>query len=136
MFSLLPLDDQLNRIFYVDGSLCRLVYSRPLGRCVLQQEVSHIAFDYALTLITSGELLWTPPDVFERPSSDTPLETVQRECALLSAYLRSPSGHRIASWKRRRWFQSRLEEMRDWTARRMFAHDDVDEPGGQDRRSA
>ncbi len=136
MLSLLPLDDQLNRLFYIDGSVCRLVYAAPLGRCVLRPEVRHIGFDHAVSLIASGDLLWNPPDEFERLDSDTPLEAVQQECALLSAFLRSPAGHRITSWKTRRWLERRLQDGRDWAARRMLAHDDVDDSGDQGRHQA
>ena len=135
MFSLLPLDDHLNRIFYVDGALCRLVYSSLLGRCVLRQEASHIEFEHAVSLIAAGELLWNPPDEFERLTADTPLEAVQQEHGLLCAFLRSPAGHRIMSWKSRRWIESRINEDRDWAARRMLARRDAEERGDQDRHS-
>jgi hypothetical protein len=136
MFSLLPLDDRLNQLFYVDGSLCRLVYSAPLGRCVLLQEAPRISFHRAVSLIAAGEVLWNPPEVFERLDSDTPLEVVQQEHELLSAFLRSPAGQRITSWTARRWLMSRLKEHRDWAARRVLVRENVDEPGDQDRRSA
>jgi hypothetical protein len=135
MFSLLPLDDQLNRIFYIDGALFRLMYDAPLGRCVLRREAPHIEFDHAVSLIAAGELLWNPPDEFDRLDADTSLEAVQQEHALLCAFLRSPAGNRVTSWKARRWIESRINEDRDWAARRMIARGDVDEPDDHGRRS-
>jgi hypothetical protein len=125
MLSLLPLDDQLNHLFYIDGSSCRLVFSRSLGRCVLIRE-STIGFDHAVSLIAAGELLWNPPLSFETLSPETRLEKLDHEYALLTALLESPTGRRISSWKIRRWLELRRKENRDWAAQRVLARDDAD----------
>ena len=38
MHTHVPLDDQLNRFFYVEGAALRLVYDRTLGRCTFRPE--------------------------------------------------------------------------------------------------
>jgi hypothetical protein len=128
MFSHLPLDDQLNRVFYVDGALCRLVYDQPLGRCVLRREAAHIDFDHAVTLITAGELLWTPPARFERFDAGTSADAVRQEQALLCAFLRSPAGRRISHREMRTRLETRLNDDRAWLVRRAFTMDDAREP--------
>jgi hypothetical protein len=128
MFSHLPLDDRLNRVFYIEGGLWRLVYAAAWGQCVLRREALHIDFDHAVALITAGELLWTPPDSFEHLGVGTSLDTVQQEHALLGAFLRSPAGRGIAGWELRTRLESRLNDDRAWLARRALALDDADEP--------
>jgi hypothetical protein len=130
MFPYLPLDDQLNRLFYVNGALCRLVYANVLGRCVLRQEVPHIAFDYAVTLIAAGELLWSPPAYFERLDGDTWPEAVQRERDLLGAFLRSPAGRSLSHVETRTRLESRLGDNAAWLVRRALNGGAADAPAG------
>jgi hypothetical protein len=127
MFSHLPLDDQLNRVFYMEGGLWRLVYAKALGRCVLRREAVHIEFDHAVTLIEAGKLLWTPPEDFECLDVSTSTDAVQQEHALLCAFLRSPAGRRISHWGMRTRLETRLNDDRAWLARRALTLGDADE---------
>ena len=95
MLEQLPLDDQLNRLFYLEGAPWRLVYAQALGHCVYRREALHIDFNHAVELIAAGKLLWNPPDDFERLDEGASSQDVWREQALLNAFLRSPVGHRI-----------------------------------------
>lgn len=137
MLSQMPLDDRLNRLFYIDGSVCRLVYSRHEGRCVLRQEAPFVTFDRAVTLISTGELLWGPPDHFDRLDDDTGRDGVRRECVLLRAFLRSPSGRRLSHWAMRARVETRLRTVDAWLVRGALsggagdALDDDDEPDGR-----
>jgi hypothetical protein len=127
VFTYLPLDDQLNHLFYVHGAIGRLVWDWPLGRCVLRREAIHLDFNQAITLIAAGELLWSPPDSFESLDEDSSPEDVQQEDALLYAFLRSPLGLRV-SWRMRRRLAARLNDDRAWLARRALTSGDSDEP--------
>jgi hypothetical protein len=122
MRSHLPLDDQLNRVFYDEGSLSRLVYDRKANRCVLRREARHIDFDLAVTLIAHGELLWVPPDGFSRLSADAPVDVVMRERALLCAFLLSPAARRITRMEMRTRLLVRLNEEEAWLAHRALPH--------------
>jgi UDP-2,3-diacylglucosamine pyrophosphatase LpxH len=114
MRSHLPLDDQLNRVFYVDGTLCRLVYNRVWERCVLRREPRRIEFDHAVTLIAHGEVLWVPPEEFQRLTASTPSDTVRREHALLCAFLLSPAARRITDAELRTRLLARLNDDEMW----------------------
>jgi hypothetical protein len=129
MLTHLPLDDELNRRFYVEEGLWRLVWANTLGRCVLRREVVHIDFADAVVMIARGEVLWAAPDRFERLTGDTPVDVVQREHLLLCAFLRSPAGQRIAKWTMRRRLQARSSDTQDWLARRTLARGDADATG-------
>jgi hypothetical protein len=131
MLSHLPLDDQLNYLFYIDEGVWRLVWAPALGRCVYRREAPEIDFGHAVTLIASGELLWAPPEDFDRLVAETSLEAVQREHTLLSAFLRSPAGHRITQWRARRRLELRLNDARAWLARRTITRDDAVETGDE-----
>jgi hypothetical protein len=48
MLARLQLDDRLDRLCYVDGSICRQVFSRDEGRCVSRRDAPHVGFDDAL----------------------------------------------------------------------------------------
>jgi len=128
MCSHLPLDDQLNRLFYTDGALYRLVYSSPLGRCVLRREVVDIQFYHVVTLITSGEVLWSPPETFDRLDANASIDAVRAEHALLCAFLRSPVGHRLTHKGVRSRLETRLNADRAWLVRHAFSRRDADEP--------
>jgi hypothetical protein len=131
MLTHLPLDDQLNRVFYIEGGLWRLVYAFALGRCVYRREAPHIELDHAIKLIADGELLWTPPATFERFDAGTPLDEVRTEHALLWAFLRSPAARRITHRGMRTRLEERLSDDRAWLARRAITHGDVGDPGDE-----
>jgi hypothetical protein len=126
MHAYLPLDDQLNHLFYNDGAIGRLVWDRPLGRCVLRREAIHLDFEQAITLIGSGELLWLPPESFEPLDVDSSPDDVQQEDALLYAFLRSPLGLGV-SWRTRRRLVTRLNDIRAWLAHRALTRGDTDQ---------
>jgi hypothetical protein len=129
MLTHLPLDDELNQLFYFEEGVWRLVWANALGRCVLRRERPRIDLADAAVLIARGELLWVPPDRFERLSPDMPLDAVQREHLLLSTFLRSPAGRRITRWTMRRRLELRVSDDRDWLATHGLARDDADAAG-------
>jgi hypothetical protein len=121
MLAHLPLDDRLNRLFYNNGSLCRLVFSRHEGRCVFRPEAPHVAFDDAVRLISAGELLWGPPDRFDQLDDDRGHYAVRRECELLRAFLRSPAWRRLSDPAGRARVEARLRDIDAWLVRRALA---------------
>ena len=129
MLTHLPLDDELNQLFYFEEGIWRLEWANELGRCALRRETPRVAFADAVLLIARGELLWVPPDRFERLSAGTPLDTVQREHLLLSAFLRSPAGQRIVRWSMRRRLELRVSDARDWLATHALARGEPDAAG-------
>ncbi|MDB4882181.1 MAG: hypothetical protein JWL95_947 [Gemmatimonadetes bacterium] len=129
MLTHLPLDDELNHPFYVDGGIWRLVWANTLGICVLRREQVSVDFDDAIAMIARGELLWAPPDRFERLATNTPLDAVQREQILLNAFLRSPSGQRITKWRIRRRLELRVADAQSWLANRALTRGDADRAG-------
>ncbi|HEY2067084.1 MAG TPA: hypothetical protein VGG84_14105 [Gemmatimonadaceae bacterium] len=135
MLTHLPLDDELNHLFYFEEGVWRLVWANALGRCVLRRERARIEFADAVVMIARGELLWSPPERFERLSSRMPLDTVQREHILLSAFLRSPAGQRITRWTMRRRLELRANDARDWLASRTLVRGDADEPNDEHRHA-
>jgi hypothetical protein len=118
MFSHLPLDDQLNRPFHIDGAIWRLVYDKALGHCALRRVAEHIDFDHAVTLIAAGELLWNPPQSFERLNDSTSLDAVRREPELLCAFLRSPIGRRHPNRSMLKRLEERIIDVQTWLAHR------------------
>jgi hypothetical protein len=125
MLSHLPLDDELNKLFYMNGGAWRLVWARALGHCVLQREIKHIEFSDAVEMIASGELLWVPPEHFEHLDGDTPFDEVQREHVLLCAFLCSPAGQRVSQWTLRQRIELRTRDDRDWLASRSLSRGDA-----------
>jgi hypothetical protein len=125
----LPLDDELNQLFYFEDGVWRLVWANALGRCVLRRERPHIDLADAVLLIAQGEMLWAPPDRFDRLSATTPLDAVQREHLLLIAFLRSPAGRRLSRWSMRRRLELRVGDDRDWLATHALARGDADAAG-------
>ena len=118
MYSHLPLDDQLNRVFYFEDALWRLVYAPALGRCVLRREAPYVAIEEAVAQVAAGELLWAPPESFEQLGARTLPETVQQEHDLLCAFLRSPAGRRLPRWGMRTRLEGRISDDRTWLMRR------------------
>ena len=131
MLTHLPLDDELNHLFYFEEGAWRLVWANALGRCVLRREKARMEFADAVVMIARGELLWSPPDRFEHLSSRTPLEVVQREHILLSAFLRSPAAQRISRWTMRRRLELRANDTREWLASHTLVSGDADEPNDE-----
>jgi hypothetical protein len=129
MLTHLPLDDELNRLFYAEGGIWRLVWANALGRCVLHRERGQIAFSAAVSMIASGELLWAPPERFERLAAGTRPDDVHREHLLVSAFLRSPAGKHIKRWTARRRLELRASELWHWLTMRALARDDADTAG-------
>jgi hypothetical protein len=137
MLSQLPLDDRLNRLFYINGSLCRLVFSRYEGRCAFRREAPYIPFAHAVRLIGTGELLWGPPDRFDQLDDDRGHYVVRREGELLRAFLRSPVGRRLSNRAMRTRVEARLGEVEAWLVRRTLAGgaaDALDDGGDSERR--
>jgi hypothetical protein len=126
MLSQLPLDDRLNRLFYVNGSICRLIFSREEGRCVFRQEAPFMGFEHAMTLISSGALLWGPPDRFDGLDDDRGHYAIRRECELLRAFLRSPAGRHLSSWALRARVEARLRDLDAWLVRGALSRDAAD----------
>jgi hypothetical protein len=135
MLTHLPLDDELNKLFYFEEGVWRLVWANALGRCVLRRERAQVEFADAVVMIARGELLWVPPDRFERLGNRTPVDAVQREHILLSAFLRSPAGQRITRWTMRRRLELRASDARDWLASHTLARGDADEPNDEHRHA-
>jgi hypothetical protein len=129
MLTHLPLDDELNQLFYFEEGIWRLVWANGVGRCVLRREKPRIGFADAVLLVARGELLWAPPDRFERLGAGTSVDAVQREHILLSAFLRSPAGQRITQWTMRRRLELRVGDDRDWLATQALARGDADPTG-------
>jgi hypothetical protein len=130
MPSELPLDDQIGQTFYIDGALWRFLYNRSLGHFALRRTVADFPLERALTLIASGEILWTPPDRFERTDGMT-MESVQQGIALLEAYRRSPACLESSDWSMRSRIDEQLSESRSWLTRRaLMSGDATGEAGG------
>lgn len=129
MLTHLPLDDELERRFYVEEGLWRLVWANTLGHCVLRREVVHVDFAEAVGMIARGEVLWAPPDRFEPLTAETPVDVVERERLLLRAFLCSPAGQRVTRWTVRRRLELRASDAQDWLARRTLTRGDADATG-------
>jgi hypothetical protein len=126
MLTHLPLDDELNQLFYLEGGAWRLVWASALGRCVLRREEANIEFADAVMKIERGALLWAPSAPFERLEVDTAFEKVQREHMLLFAFLRSPAGRRMTKWSARRRLEIRARETKDWLRNRELTRGNAD----------
>ena len=129
MLTHLPLDDELNQVFYVEEGVWRLVWANALGRCVLRRETPRIEFAEAVLMIARGDLLWPIPDAFPRLEAGTPLDVLQRERILIGAFLRSPAGQRITRWAVRRRLELWNRDAREWLATHELARGDADATG-------
>jgi hypothetical protein len=129
MLTHLPLDDELNQVFYVEEGVWRLVWANALGRCVLRREEPHIEFVDAVLMIARGELLWPIPDALPRLEPGTAPDVVQRERILIGAFLGSPAGQRIARWAVRRRLELWSRTAREWLATHELAPGDPDATG-------
>jgi hypothetical protein len=125
----LPLDDELNQLFYFEEGIWRLVWANALGRCVMRRETARVEFVEAVLMIARGELLWPLPDMLPRLEAGTAPDMVQRERILISAFLRSPAGQRITRWTVRRRLELWSRDARDWLATHELARGDADATG-------
>src|SRR6185295_9450030 len=78
MYSALPLDDRLGKVFYIDGAPWRVIYNRTLQRVALRRLSVSIPLTRALRLIATGEMLWTPPEPFAPFDADETIDSVQQ----------------------------------------------------------
>jgi hypothetical protein len=129
MLTHLPLDDELNQVFYVEEGVWRLVWANALGHCVLRREALHIEFVEAVLMIARGDLLWPIPEVLPRLEPGTAPDVVQRERILIGAFLRSPAGQRITRWSVRRRLELWNRTAREWLATHELARGDPDATG-------
>jgi hypothetical protein len=126
MLTHLPLDDELNQLFYVEEGTWRLVWANALGRCVLRRETPRIEFVDAVLMIARGELLWAPSDPLPRLDASTAPDVVQRERILIGAFLRSSAGQRITRWAVRRRLELWNRDARAWLASHELARGETD----------
>ena len=113
-----PLDDEIGRAFFHDGAPCKLVYN-PMARAfALRRMAPVIAYDRAIALIKSGDLLWNPPTRMEPPAVDATVDSVREQAELLDAFRRSPACMDSLNWGLRIQVDEQLAEVRTWLARR------------------
>lgn len=124
MSSETPLDDLIGQTFYIDGSLWRYLYSRSVGRFALRRTALNFPLERAVELIASGEVLWTPPQRFDRPAPGDPIESVQQHVALLEAYRQSPACVESSDSMARARIDARLVVLRQWLNRRALSSGD------------
>jgi hypothetical protein len=128
MLTHIPLDDQLNCLFYLDRGLWRLVYAPARRSCVYRREAVYLDVDRAAQFIVSGALLWTPPDGFEPHGPTTSRTEVQHEQLLLTAFLGSPFGLRVGRDLRAR-LELRIMDDRAWLMQQTIGSRDNDATG-------
>jgi hypothetical protein len=124
MLSPLPLDDLIGQSFYIDGAVWRYLYNKSIRRFALRRTDTDIAFEQAIELIATGELLWNPPERFARLSASVPLQIVQQRVALLEAFRRSPGCIDSTDWAMRARIDAQLTESRNWLTRRALTSGD------------
>jgi hypothetical protein len=120
----IPLDDLIGQTFYIGGSLWRYLYNTSLRRFALQRTVPDFPFHLAAELIASGEVLWTPPQRFDRPHPMDSIEAIQQRVALLEAYRQSPSCVESSDWMARARIDAQLIVLRHWLTRRALSAGD------------
>jgi hypothetical protein len=125
MLTHLPLDDELNQLFYFEEGIWRLVWANALGRCVLRRERARLEFVEAVVMIARGELLWAPPDPLPRLDAGAAPDVVQRAHILFSAFLHSPAGQRITHWTVRQRLDLWTRKAREWLASHELALGDA-----------
>jgi hypothetical protein len=124
MHSETPLDDLIGQTFYIDGSLWRYLYSKSLRRFALRRTVPNFPADLAAELIVSGEVLWTPPERFDRPHPMDSIASVQQRVTLLEAYRQSPTCVESSDWTERARIDAALIVLRHWLTRRALSAGD------------
>jgi hypothetical protein len=125
MFSALPLDDLIGQTFYIDGAVWRYLYNKSIRRFALKRVDPDIPFERALELISSGELLWNPPERFEKLGPDVSMERVQQRVAILEAFRRSSACVDSTDWEMRARVDAQLAESRNWLTRRALMSGDA-----------
>lgn len=134
MFSELPLDDRIGQTFYIAGAAWRYSYNKAIRRFALRRIDAEISFERAVALIASGEMLWEPPERFERFAPDASLETVRQRIALLGAFRRSPWCVESKDWTLLARIDAQLAEGRTWLSRRaLTSGEPTDETGDEAR---
>ena len=128
MLSPLPLDDLIGQTFYIDGAVWQYLYNKSIRRFALRRVEGDIPFERALEQIAAGELLWNPPERFERIAPNAPLDVVQQRVALLEAFRRSPACVDSTDWAMRARIDATLTESRNWLTRRALTSGE-DVPG-------
>lgn len=113
-----PLDDEIGRAFYYHGAPWRLMYDPTARAFALRQIGPPIAFDRAIALIKSGDLLWNPPTNMEPPATDATVDSGRERVELLEAFRRSPACMDSMDWEVRVRVDEQLAEARTWLARR------------------
>jgi hypothetical protein len=113
-----PLDDEIGHTFFHDGAPWRLMYDPGTRAFALRQIAPSIAFDRAIALIRSGELLWNPPDHMAPPSPVATVDGVREQVELLEAFRQSPACMDSMDWGLRVRVDAQLAETRSWLARR------------------
>jgi hypothetical protein len=114
----LPLDDAIGRTFYRDGAPWRLTFNRHLRGFALLRVAPFIAFERAIALIKSGDLLWIPPAELQPPGSNATVDSVRERVELLDAFRRSPACMDSTDWGLRVRVDEQLAEAKSWLARR------------------
>jgi hypothetical protein len=114
----IPLDDEIGRAFYHDGAPWKLTYDPRIRGFALRRIAPTIAFDRALRLIMSGDLLWHPPATSIPPGRNATVESVRQHVELLEAYRQSPACMDSTDWSLRVRIDEQLAEARTWLSRR------------------
>jgi hypothetical protein len=120
-----PLDDLIGQTFYIGGSLWRYLYNTSLRRFALRRTVQNIPLDLAAELIASGEVLWIPPERFDRPGPEDSIESMRQRIALLEAYRQSPACVESDDWTARARIDAQLIVIRHWLTRRALSSGDA-----------
>ena len=68
MLTHLPLDDELNQLFYFEEGIWRLVWATALGRCVLRRETARVEFVEAVLMIVRSERVFRSTTAQTSPS--------------------------------------------------------------------
>lgn len=114
----LPLDDAIGRTFYRDGAPWRLMFNPDRRGLELRRVAPFIAFERALALIKSGDLIWIPPTEMQPPGAGATVDSVRERAELLDAFRRSPTCMDSTDWGLRVRVDEQLAEARSWLARR------------------
>jgi hypothetical protein len=104
---------------------------RVVSRTALRRTVPNFPADLAAELIVSGEVLWAPPERFDRPHPTDSIESVRQRVTLLEAYRQSPTCIESSDWTERARIDAALIVLRHWLTRRaLSAGDEVAETRG------
>jgi hypothetical protein len=128
----LPLDDRIGQTYYIQGAPWRYLYNKSIGRFALRRVAPIMAFDDAVKQIASGELLWHPPQHFERLRQDSSFDIVQKRLALLQALRSSPSYVESTDWELRTRVEMQIAEARAWLSRRAITSGDAGDEADKD----